>query len=411
MSLSDSLLYSPKPSAVSGHKYRQNLPTYNKSDFLPGEVMMLNIPCGRRGQFLNQRMSYLKFKVSNTGSTGFPISVDYSASSLIQRLEVYHSSNLLEQIAEYNVLHAMWLDMTGNTSSLQSSGSILEGTVGTTRSADPIPPGESRVYCIPLLSGIIGTLQNKYLPTGDMTGGDMRVELTLANAADGVVGAGAATTPNTYKITECELMLEYVELNSEAARMISQQNSSGYAISFDSFANFGSTIGSSSTNCNVLIPARYSSLKTLFTVFRDQSNIGKKLEKTISERYNFFGDAGQWYFSIGGKNVPTTPVKGNVEAFAELSKAIHVFGTIEHSSMVDYTDWTSASQSSYIAAVDLETVAHKSKLTESGINTLNANTHFIGQWTTTGIPDMRVDTFAHYDGILLIQNGVASVQF
>ncbi len=46
MSLSDSLVYQAKPSAVSGHKYRQNLPTYNKDSFSPGEIMMLNVPRG-----------------------------------------------------------------------------------------------------------------------------------------------------------------------------------------------------------------------------------------------------------------------------------------------------------------------------------------------------------------------------
>ena len=65
MSLSDSLVYAPKPSTVSGHKYRQNLTTYNKATFLPGDTMMLNIPYGRKGLFLKQRMSYVKFKVNN----------------------------------------------------------------------------------------------------------------------------------------------------------------------------------------------------------------------------------------------------------------------------------------------------------------------------------------------------------
>ena len=103
MSLSDSLVYNAKPSAVSGHKYRQNLPSYNKSSFFPGEVIMLNVPCGRKGQFLNQKMSYLKFKVKNTSvitaaevtagkqATKAP---NYSVSSLIERLEIYHGSNL-----------------------------------------------------------------------------------------------------------------------------------------------------------------------------------------------------------------------------------------------------------------------------------------------------------------------------
>ena len=48
MSVSDALVYAPKPSAVSGSKYRQNLPSYNKSSFGHGETVLLNIPCGRR---------------------------------------------------------------------------------------------------------------------------------------------------------------------------------------------------------------------------------------------------------------------------------------------------------------------------------------------------------------------------
>ncbi len=58
MSLSDHLVCSPTPSAVSSSKARWNQPAYNKSSFNPGEVVMLNILTDRRGSFLNTRMSY-----------------------------------------------------------------------------------------------------------------------------------------------------------------------------------------------------------------------------------------------------------------------------------------------------------------------------------------------------------------
>ena len=44
MSLNDSLVYAPKPSAVSSGKARWNQSSYNKSSYNPGEVVMINIP-------------------------------------------------------------------------------------------------------------------------------------------------------------------------------------------------------------------------------------------------------------------------------------------------------------------------------------------------------------------------------
>ena len=185
--------------------------------------------------------------------------------------------------------------------------------------------------------------------------------------------------------------------------MISAQKAGGYAIIFDSFANYASTV-IAGKNANILIPARYSSLKTLFSVFRLRTDIGKADAKTISSRVSPITDDGQWYYSIGGKNVPSTPVKSNnTEAYAELSKAIHAFGAVDHTSMIQRSTWI-ASSGTYIVAADLETLAHKIKLTESEINTLSANTHLIMQFGgANGLANaVRVDTFAHYDAILLI---------
>jgi hypothetical protein len=113
-----------------------------------------------------------------------------------------------------------------------------------------------------------------------MSAGDLRVEITLANNNSGVVVSQEASTAGTksWKVTEVELMLEYVELNSSSAQMISAQNAGGYAISFDSFANYASTVAAGGKNANILIPARYSSLKTLFSIFRLQDNLNEATE-------------------------------------------------------------------------------------------------------------------------------------
>jgi hypothetical protein len=181
-------------------------------------------------------------------------------------------------------------------------------------------------------------------------------------------------------------------------------------ISFDSFANYQSAIETGAASANILIPARYSSLKTLFTVFRISANIVLKAKSSISERINpFAADNGQWYYSIGGKNIPSTPVKTNTEAAAEMCKALHAFGAQSHTSLITRATW-SAKLGTYIIAADLESQPHKSKLSESGINTLSTNTYLIAQFPVENL-NYTVSTFAHYDGILIIHGGLASVQF
>jgi len=133
MSFSDSLVYAPKPSAVSSSKARWNQPSLNKSTYNPGEVVMLNIPTGRRGSFLNTGMSYLKFKVQNTGTDAArAIASDFNIASIFSRLELYHGSILLEQIHEYGLLVNLWHAMTGSISSHGAMSDLLEGRHGST---------------------------------------------------------------------------------------------------------------------------------------------------------------------------------------------------------------------------------------------------------------------------------------
>jgi len=147
--------------------------------------------------------------------------------------------------------------MTGCADAHLATGNVMEGMENTARVGHDLTVGTSRYYTIPILIGIIGCMHAKYLPTGDMTAGDLRLELTLASNSDGVSipATGKTNGMKTWEVSDVELMLEYVTLNSEAARMIPQQNTGGYAISFNSFAHYASTV-TPGKNANILIPAR-----------------------------------------------------------------------------------------------------------------------------------------------------------
>jgi hypothetical protein len=138
--------------------------------------------------------------------------------------------------------------------------------------------------------------------------------------------------------------------------------------------------------------------------------VGSHTKKTLTTRMNVFGDAGQWYYSIGGRNIPSTPVKSNTEAAAELCKALHAFGAQSHTSLITRATWIAA-EGTYLIAADLESQPHKSKLSESGVNTLSTNTYLIGQFGTALTKPLNKQSYSHFDGILGIQGGLASVQF
>jgi hypothetical protein len=82
----------------------------------------------------------------------------------------------------------------------------------------------NRLFCIPLLSGIIGMLHSKYVPIGDMIAGGLWLELTLVEAVTGVVVVEAVPK---YTVFEVDLMLEYIDIAPVAARMVNQASRAG----------------------------------------------------------------------------------------------------------------------------------------------------------------------------------------
>lgn len=120
--LSDSFVYRRRPAAAAASQVEVRVPAYNKQVFGSGnERVQFNIPTGKRGQYLNTRMSYLKFELAvdlgpynpdgQTPTTTLPIfALDGGAHSFIRGLQVYHGSNLLENIDQYNALYQLLID-------------------------------------------------------------------------------------------------------------------------------------------------------------------------------------------------------------------------------------------------------------------------------------------------------------
>ncbi len=101
-------------------------------------------------------------------------------------------------------------------------------------------------------------------------------------------------------------------------------------------------------------------------------------------------------------------MKTNTEAAAELWKALHAFGAQSRASLLTRS-FKINDNKTYVLSVNLESLPHKRCLSESGMDILSTNTYFIFQYPQQA-QNYNIEALARYDGILIIQGGLASVE-
>jgi hypothetical protein len=106
------------------------------------------------------------------------LALDKSAHSVFRALKVSASGRagggVLENIEEYNNAFVTTLyDLTGSSVQMNYAGTVAEGFNTS------LPADSSKSFCIPLMSGIVGTMQQRYLHVGAMVRTHLTVELTI----------------------------------------------------------------------------------------------------------------------------------------------------------------------------------------------------------------------------------------
>ena len=129
--LSD-LLLGLKPSAPKSRSYRISIAPMNKAVFVGQDTIIIEAPVSRKGTWLDQSQSYLKFTVqvqttAQAQQGGSGVYLDNTAYSFFSRLDVFNSSNQLETINNYGDLCNILLD----TSLSQSDKAGLSTLIGS----------------------------------------------------------------------------------------------------------------------------------------------------------------------------------------------------------------------------------------------------------------------------------------
>lgn len=197
-----------KPSTVKARRYTKNLFSLaQNSSYGENDQIIFQIPIGVANSFIDGRTMYLKFTLTLTWTaTGGTLAandsevfLDYTASCFFRTLTtISNGSQVIEKIDRYNVLSNIIYDTTFTQSQLKSLSALIGCDDGDTTDATnrygesfknastttATPTTTSRTYCIPIFSGVVGQLSEKYIPIYAMSGSSINLELVLDTNAN-----------------------------------------------------------------------------------------------------------------------------------------------------------------------------------------------------------------------------------
>jgi hypothetical protein len=394
MSLPSKLLYQTKVEPAAAKAGRSNIQPQNGTDgYAANSTITFNLPTRNNLVFVPSE-SYLKFNavITNSSATaGTYYRLDSNgAHGFIQRIRVFHGSNLIEDIDNYSMLAKMMMDVQVSNDATYGKYSILAGTcndkVGSpstvawtaTGTAGTAPTGTAvdaavatlitsinaskskvlqanrgallnigdvaqtgtvttQIYCLNLVS-IIGTLCNeKYFPLFACTSAPIRVEIQLAPNLLNVVATDQA---GTFVVNNVEYIMNTVEL-SDSAMSIIQNSLQGTPLQFTatSYRNYvwNGSIPAGGTSFAVPIPAKFSSLKSILIAQRNATNgVGTATYFPCSScKFSL----SQYYFRIGPTVYPSKYPSSSAEYFAELLKATGSMSDILNTPAIDYDSY------------------------------------------------------------------------
>jgi hypothetical protein len=479
------LLYQNKINSAYARSFTTHIqPQNGQGDYTNGQTIMINIPTSQN-QVLASSESVLKFDLTvQNGTTASYIRLDKcGAHGVIQRLRLYHGSQLLEDLDNYGNIVSQ-LTALQKSSGCNGKDSILQGfcndkyadiwkalvdpataesptdgemvLVGTsdkTNQVLPIIAGErlyddgvgateftqieasdgggaggftkKRTYTINLLS-IVGSLSEKYVPLFAMTSAPLRLELQLASNPDKFCCAHQVM--RGFTVNNCEFIAQMMELGDSAMSVIAGSvGNAPLQWVVPQYRNFVHVmnIGTGAQQVSLPVPAKFNSLKSLYMTLRGKADGATTYFPHGSCRYSL----SEYTLRLGSKVIPSKAPQNAPEFFCELLKSIGSLSDINHECMIDLDNYdvtgpsanventshihSTSSCPSFMVGVDLETYSNADKgAIFAGYNTSNEDVFFQLAFSGLGgATDVRGDTYALYDAVMVCEAGICSVRY
>ena len=452
-------LYQNKIETSYARCYNSSVAPTNTSDYNFGETIKINIPTSYN-TVMSAKDTMVKFNINISsagaaaaaGSIGIPGKCYFNrcgAYGTFQKIRIIHGGTLLSEWDNINVLLDMLITSQLSSDIVRNKMDILALTGDYTGASliddanDPYrkiltspgavdgvkaPVDLTIPVCMPLVCML--SLSNNYIPLFALTGSSIELEFQLVSSLLQLINANTKqpVAHSTKKfISDFELVTNLMELSDTGMRVISESIGNGplqwVVQDYKSVSNTY-TLGTTETTVSMSVSAKYNSLNSLFFTFRDSANASGVA--TFSATESLYYNLSEYYLRVGAKTIPYKPPNSIPEFLSEHLRALGSVSDVNHECNIRYAGYAKPLPTavgaagsaltplgSFYVGMDLESYSN-TPLNDvySGLNTTTddifAYFKFKGQANAQNI---RIDSFALYDALIIIQNGKCSVQF
>jgi hypothetical protein len=439
------LRYQSKVESAPARRYLTQIQPQGGSNYNPSETITINIPT-RNNTALIPSESYLRGSLNLSCATANATAGTFESCGVhgfIQRIRVFHGSNLLEDIDNYSQLAKIMFDFqapddtikgrfaitsgcnsnynstTDTSGNLQLIRGVNRGAVtAVTTTATAVPFG------INLISLVGALAQDKYLLLSEMTAAPLRIEIVLkASVVTSLMSLAGSATAQTFTMTGVNYVGEFLELPDSAIAAIKAGSSSPMQMVLPSYRSFtnSAAITTAGTQVSFPIPAKFSSLKSIFVASRTSQG-ADGLYPMSHCKYGLTS----YNFRVGSEVLPSTQPSSVPEIYNEALKCFGSIADLQLQPSVDLISYaldvpnviaslTEASiedSGSFLVGIDME--VYQNTNTQSifaGTNSNNSDIFFIANYTPAGNVTLLQTAFAAYDQVLVFEGGVCFARY
>ena len=466
--LPQNLKYGSKVESSFSRPVRTNIaPQNGTGPYNLGDTIIVNIPT-RQNLVQVPTDSYLKFTCQvNTAADGNAYRFDSAgAHGLIQRINVFHGSNLLESIDNYAQLSKILFDFQVPGDSSYGKYNVCSGTRGdqtiafTTAatyaangnysySVNQTNSGErlfangairalevaannstaavQQSFCLNLISLMGSLCSTQYIPLFAMTSAPLRIEIKLQDYAFNCFAAIQAVS--SVQLSNVEYIASFLELGDGAMSMINESlGGNPLQLCIPSYRNYqyvGTLTQNVATQVAFPIPAKFSSLKNLLVASRQSASIGAATYFPYSGVTQGLTD---YTFRIGPNVFPSKSPTTYPEMFLEAIKCFSTISDLNHQPSIEKTSYTMATSianndtatnignvnsGSFLVGIDVESYSGSNKSSIfAGYNSNTDDIFYIGNYfNTTTNTATRFDAWACFDLVLVCESGTCYAKF